>query len=94
MYVRAGIYHTLLSVLVQAMAPMSGYSLRLLCWQSKLAEWAMLSSRKPMNRNGKIDFKSYDRFFPNQDTLPEGGLGNLVALPLQGQAAKLATVYL
>lgn len=47
-----------------------------------------------MNRNGKIDFKSYDRFFPNQDTLPEGGLGNLVALPLQGQAAKLATVYL
>jgi len=41
-----------------------------------------------MNRNGKIGFKSYDRFFPNQDTLPEGGLGNLVALPLQGQARK------
>ena len=41
-----------------------------------------------MNRNGKIGFKSYDRFFPNQDTLPEGGFGNLVALPLQGQARK------
>ena len=41
-----------------------------------------------MNRNGKISFKSYDRFFPNQDTLPEGGLGNLVALPLQGLARK------
>lgn len=41
-----------------------------------------------MNRNGKIDFKSYDRFFPNQDTLPEGGFGNLVALPLQGNARK------
>lgn len=41
-----------------------------------------------MNRNGKIGFKSYDRFFPNQDTLPEGGLGNLVALPLQGNARK------
>ena len=41
-----------------------------------------------MDRNGRIDFKSYDRFFPNQDTLPEGGLGNLVALPLQGQARK------
>ena len=41
-----------------------------------------------MNRNGKINFKSYDRFFPNQDTLPEGGLGNLVALPLQGNARK------
>ena len=41
-----------------------------------------------MNRNGKIGFKSYDRFFPNQDTIPEGGLGNLVALPLQGNARK------
>ena len=41
-----------------------------------------------MNRNGKIGFKSYDRFFPNQDTLPEGGFGNLVALPLQGRARK------
>lgn len=41
-----------------------------------------------MNRNGKIGFKSYDRFFPNQDTMPEGGLGNLVALPLQGNARK------
>jgi len=41
-----------------------------------------------MKRDGKIGFKSYDRFFPNQDTLPEGGLGNLVALPLQGNARK------
>ena len=39
-----------------------------------------------MQRNGLISFKSYDRFFPNQDELPAGGLGNLVALPLQGQA--------
>ena len=41
-----------------------------------------------MSRNGKISFKSYDRFFPNQDTMPEGGLGNLVALPLQRNARK------
>ena len=41
-----------------------------------------------MNRDGRITFKSYDRLFPNQDYLPEGGLGNLVALPLQGQARK------
>jgi hypothetical protein len=27
--------------------------------------------------------KSYDRLFPNQDTMPTGGLGNLIALPLQ-----------
>jgi len=41
-----------------------------------------------MNRDGWMSFSSYDRFFPNQDYLPEGGLGNLVALPLQGQARK------
>lgn len=41
-----------------------------------------------MNRDGRMTFKSYDRFFPNQDHLPEGGFGNLVALPLQGQAVR------
>ena len=47
-----------------------------------------------MNRNGRMSFKSYDRFFPNQDYLSEGGLGNLVALPLQGRARrKLNTVF-
>ena len=35
-----------------------------------------------------MTFKSYDRFFPNQDRLPNGGFGNLVALPLQGKARK------
>ncbi len=42
-----------------------------------------------MNRNVRLSFKSYDRFFPNQDTLPDGGLGNLVALPLQGNARRI-----
>ena len=41
-----------------------------------------------MNKNARISFNSYDRFFPNQDTLPEGGFGNLVALPLQGKARR------
>ena len=41
-----------------------------------------------MNSDAHLSFKSYDRFFPNQDTLPEGGLGNLVALPLQGMARR------
>ena len=31
-----------------------------------------------MERYGRMTFKSYDRFFPNQDRLPEGGFGNLV----------------
>lgn len=30
-----------------------------------------------------IGLDSYDRFFPSQDTLPKGGFGNLIALPLQ-----------
>ncbi len=41
-----------------------------------------------MNKDARLSFNSYDRFFPNQDTLPEGGLGNLVALPLQGKARR------
>lgn len=41
-----------------------------------------------MSRDGQMSFKSYDRFFPNQDHLPEGGFGNLVALPLQGMPRK------
>ena len=39
-----------------------------------------------MERRPEIGFDSYDRFFPNQDTLPKGGFGNLIALPLQKQA--------
>jgi len=35
------------------------------------------------------DFKSYDRMIPAQDYMPEGGFGNLVALPLQGRALRL-----
>lgn len=42
-----------------------------------------------MNCDARVSFKSYDRFSPNQDTLPEGGFGNLIALPLQGRARKL-----
>ena len=41
-----------------------------------------------MDREGRMSFKSYDRFFPNQDFMPTGGFGNLVALPLQGKARK------
>ncbi|MDP3480657.1 MAG: hypothetical protein Q8R88_12865, partial [Desulfoprunum sp.] len=41
-----------------------------------------------MQNRHEIAFKSYDRFFPNQDTMPKGGLGNLIALPLQKEARK------
>lgn len=36
-----------------------------------------------MERRPDLGLDSYDRLFPNQDTLPNGGFGNLIALPLQ-----------
>jgi superfamily II DNA or RNA helicase/very-short-patch-repair endonuclease len=39
-----------------------------------------------MDRRPDIGLDSYDRLFPNQDTLPKGGFGNLIALPLQRRA--------
>lgn len=36
-----------------------------------------------MESHPDVGLDSYDRFFPNQDTLPHGGFGNLIALPLQ-----------
>ena len=39
-----------------------------------------------MARRHQLAMSSYDRLFPNQDTLPRGGFGNLIALPLQREA--------
>jgi len=47
-------------------------------------------------KDGKSDYSpayefekevSFDRFFPNQDTPPKAGFGNLITLPLQGMSA-------
>lgn len=35
-----------------------------------------------------LELDSYDRLFPNQDTMPKGGFGNLIALPFQGESSK------
>jgi len=35
------------------------------------------------SRNRQLTLASYDRLFPNQDTMPKGAFGNLIALPLQ-----------
>ena len=43
---------------------------------------------KAMSERHEIRFSSYDRMFPNQDFMPKGGFGNLIALPLQGGARK------
>jgi superfamily II DNA or RNA helicase len=38
---------------------------------------------RTMERRHQLSMESYDRFFPNQDTMPRGGFGNLISLPLQ-----------
>jgi len=48
-----------------------------------------------MERRPEIGLDSYDRFFPSQDTMPKGGFGNLIALPLQkGPREKGNTIFL
>jgi superfamily II DNA or RNA helicase len=48
-----------------------------------------------MSRRPELSMESYDRLFPNQDTMPHGGFGNLIALPLQREARKQGnTVFL
>jgi transposase len=50
---------------------------------------------KTLECRHQIKLTSYDRFFPNQDTLPKGGFGNLIALPLQREArSKGGSVFL
>jgi superfamily II DNA or RNA helicase len=43
---------------------------------------------KTLEKRHEIGMDSYDRMFPNQDTLPKGGFGNLIVLPLQPLAGK------
>ena len=38
-----------------------------------------------MQSQPQLSLDSYDRLFPDQDTLPKGGFGNLIASPLQCQ---------
>ncbi len=41
-----------------------------------------------MSRRHELSMESYDRLFPSQDTMPRGGFGNLIALPLQHEPRK------
>ncbi len=52
--------------------------------QARLLGFGLLD--KAMDIFPHLSFDSYDRLFPNQDILPEGGFGNLIALPLQREA--------
>lgn len=45
---------------------------------------------RTMARGSALSIDSYDRLFPSQDVLPNGGFGNLIALPLQREARNAA----
>jgi superfamily II DNA or RNA helicase len=47
-----------------------------------------------MEQRPEIGLDSYDRMFPNQDTMPKGGFGNLIALPFQGHAVSKGNTLL
>jgi len=55
--------------------------------EARLLGFALLD--KAMEIYPNLSFESYDRLFPNQDFMPEGGFGNLIALPLQYQARQV-----
>jgi superfamily II DNA or RNA helicase len=51
--------------------------------------------REAIALRGRMDLSSYDRLFPSQDVLPTGGVGNLIAAPMQGRCRRRgATVFL
>ena len=56
------------------------------CAEARRLGSALLTAA--MESGGTLKLASYDRMFPNQDTLPKGGFGNLIALPLQGLARR------
>lgn len=51
----------------------------------RFGEWIL---QETMKTNTHLKYSSFDRMFPNQDYLPEGGFGNQIALPLRYAAYK------
>jgi superfamily II DNA or RNA helicase len=47
--------------------------------------------REAIALRGRMDLSSYDRLFPSQDVLQPGGIGNLIAAPLQGRCRRQGT---
>ena len=71
---------------VPATVDMFGFSLKPLFPATLARKLGTVLLTTAMNKRHEIQFKSYDRLFPSQDTMPKGGLGNLIALPLQKTA--------
>ncbi len=53
------------------------------CWKSRAMILEII--RRTFNYSEFSKEMSFDRLFPNQDTITDGGFGNLIALPLQGE---------
>src|SRR5699024_4929098 len=51
-------------------------------------ELGMIQLKNTNEVNSSFQINSFDRLFPNQDILPEGAFGNLIALPLQGKPGR------
>lgn len=47
--------------------------------------------REAIALRGRMDLRCYDRLFPSQDVLPVGGIGNLIAAPLNGRCRRDGT---
>ena len=62
---------------------MSSVAIR--CWR-RMGSYLITAT---MDRRHELSMQSYDRLFPNQDTMPRGGFGNLIALPLQHEPRQL-----
>ena len=56
----------------------------------RLGAWLVT---RTLERRPEVGFASYDRFFPSQDTMPLGGFGNLIALPLQSWQGRGETAF-
>jgi hypothetical protein len=65
------------------MEGMSGSSSKCLLLPFSPVKMGCALLTQTMERRHHLGLDSYDRFFPNQHTLPKGGFGNLIALPLQ-----------
>ena len=63
--------------------PSSGFSSSAPSRRQRRGQLGSLILTRTMDRRHQLGMDSYDRFFPNQDTMPKGGFGNLIALPLQ-----------
>jgi len=55
-------------------------------WKARAVALALLEEAQILD--GEKDPCGFDRLFPNQDELSGGGLGNLIALPFQGNVVR------